>query len=91
MACQAPLALLTLATDPELTMRRLAVSSVERSSLSRCPGVSYGISGRSLLDKFGQVPLHHFGSQIGLSLSGVTFRLNCRRLAVSERPHTAEE
>jgi len=62
MACQAPLALLALATDAELTTRRLAVSSVKRSSLSRCPGVSYGISSRALLDNFGQVPIHHFGS-----------------------------
>jgi len=67
MACQAPLA----TTDPELTTRRLAVSSVKHSSLSRCPGVSYGISGRSLSDNSGQVPLHHFGSQIGLSLPGL--------------------
>jgi hypothetical protein len=50
-------------------------------ALSRCPGVSYGISGRSLSDRFGQVPLHHCGSQIGFSLPGLTFRLNWRRLA----------
>jgi hypothetical protein len=29
----------------------------DKNHLSRCPGVSYSFSGRSLLDKFGQVGL----------------------------------
>jgi hypothetical protein len=52
--------------------RRLAVSSVKRSSLSRCPGFSYGISSRSLLDNFGHVPFTISAakfSQIGRQLS----------------------
>ena len=36
----------------------------EKIYLSRCPGVSYGFSGRSQLDKFGQVPLELLECQL---------------------------
>jgi len=41
----------------------------DKIHLSRSPGVSYSFSSRSLLGKFGQVPLNRFGAD-WISFSG---------------------